>query len=918
MSDHPERLLYGRDGELQVLEQLTTGVGNGRAQVLVIHGEAGVGKTALIEYLAKSASECRVERAFGIQSEMELAFAGVHQLCVTMLDQAGELPDPQRGALETALGVSSGPAPDRFLVSLAVLNLLSTVAEARPVLGLIDDAQWMDRASKQVLTFVARRLLAESIGLVFAVRNPPDEFSGLPLREVGPLSDSDARALLSQVMPGRLDAGVRDRIVAETRGNPLAILELSHELTVAGLGGGFAALESGSLAKRIEETYRNRLQTLPPHTNRLLLAAAAEPVGDPTLLWGAAERMGIDPEAAAPAMSAGLLEVGARVRFPHPLMRSAVYGAASVPDRQSAHRALADSIDAEVDPDLRAWHLAHAVSSYDEDVALELERSADRAQARGGVAAAAAFLERSAALTRDTDLRTQRMLGAAQAMLYAGAFESAALLLAVAEGEDLDELRRAQIDRLHAQIAFIQNRGDNAVPLLLAAARRLGHFDVVLARTTYLEAIAAARFAGGFADAADLREMGEAARRVAGVDQPKLADDLLDAFALRLAEGHAVAAPMMKRVLVELCSEDLADDDALRWLWLGSVISADLWDDERWHLVATRQVVLTRRIGVLSELPAALDSLAAIHLRAGELTTAASLFDEVHALSEAIGSSPALVGPLCLAAWQGRETEAQTLIDDTISKGKAYGQGAAVMVARVHEAVLCIGLGRYEDALRAAEEADSFDFVPRWGLVELVEGAVRSGQHEKAAHAVERLSESTQASGTDWALGLEARSRALVTEGDAAEQLYREAIDRLARTRIRTDLARAQLLYGEWLRREGRRVDAREQLRAAYEAFSGFGAEAFAERSRRELVATGETARRRTVETTFELTIQEALIARLASKGYTNPEIGIQLFLSPRTVEYHLHKVFTKVGVTSRRELRTVLQQSPATPSTPR
>jgi ATP/maltotriose-dependent transcriptional regulator MalT len=367
---------------------------------------------------------------------------------------------------------------------------------------------------------------------------------------------------------------------------------------------------------------------------------------------------------------------------------------------------------------------------------------------------------------------------------------------------------------------------------------------------------------------------------------------------------------MMKRTLVELCDEDIADEEAMRWLWLGSVIAADLWDDEGWHEVATRQVALTRRIGALSELPAALDSLAVVHLMAGDMATAVFLFDEVNTVYEAIGSRPARVGPMCLAVWQGRESEARTLIDAMISEAVAHGQGAAVMAAHTFDAVLCNGLGKYANALSAAEEAVTFEFSPQWGLVELAEAAVRSGHHKKAADAADRLSEVTQASGTDWALGVEARCRALVTEGEKAEQFYREATERLARTRIRTDLARAQLLYGEWLRREGRRKDAREQLRAAYEAFSGFGAEAFAERSRRELVATGETARRRTVDTTFELTTQEALIARLAAEGFTNPEIGSQLFLSPRTVEYHLHKVFTKVGVTSRRELRPALEHS--------
>jgi DNA-binding CsgD family transcriptional regulator len=906
---HDERLLYGRDGELQALERLANDVGNGHAQVLVIHGDPGVGKTALLEHLAEFAAGYRVERAIGVQSEMAFAFSGVHQLCAPLLDRRGELTDPQRRALETALGMDTGPAPDRFLVSLAVLNLLSAVAEERPLLGLIDDAHWMDRASAQVLTFVARRLLAESIGLVFAMRDPRKAFSGLPQRQVGRLNDGDTRALLSSVMPGRLDPRVQDLIVAETRGNPLAILELSQEFTVADLAGGFAAPDPGPLTKRMEESFGRRLEALPRDTNQLLLAAAAEPMGNAPLLWRAAELLGIDPEAVAPARSGGLVEIGARVRFRHPLMRSAVYGAGSAADRQEVHRALAESIDVDVDPDRKAWHRALAAPGYDENVAFDLERSADRAQARGGIAAAAAFLERSAELTRDPDLRAQRMLDAAQAGLRAGAFEVVVGLLAVVEVGHLDELSRARIGLLHAEIAFVQNRGLDALPLLVDAARRLEQLDILLARDTYLEAVAAARFAGHLADGAVLRDLGEAARHVESPEMARVADRVLAAFAVRLTDGYTASAAMMKRALMALCEEDIPDEEALRWLWLGSAIAADLWNDEGWHLVATRQVALTRQVGALSELPAALDSLATVHLIAGELAAAGFLYDEVHTVCEAIGSAPARTGPLCLAALQGREAEARTLIDDMISEAVSRGQGAAVTVAHVFEAVLCNGLGKFENALSAAEGAAKNEFAPQWGLVELVEAAVRCGQSELAGEAVERLSESTQSSGTDWALGLEARSRALVSEADTAESLYREAIERLARTRIRTDLARAQLLYGEWLRREGRRVDAREQLRAAYEAFSQFGAEAFAERARRELVATGETARKRTVETTFELTTQESLIARLAGEGNTNPEIGTQLFLSPRTVEYHLHKVFTKLGISSRRELRRELQK---------
>jgi DNA-binding CsgD family transcriptional regulator len=592
-------------------------------------------------------------------------------------------------------------------------------------------------------------------------------------------------------------------------------------------------------------------------------------------------------------------------------VRSAVYRAASLSDRQEAHRVLAESIEPDVDPDRRAWHRAQAASGPDEDIAVELERSADRAQARGGIAAAAAFLERAAALTHDPARRAHRALDAAQAKLQAGAFEPAGALLAMSEAGPHDELGRARTDLLHAQIAFVQSRGNEAPPLLLAAARRLEQLDVVLARETYLDAVAAAIFAGRLARGPGLREVATAARGAPQPERPRVPDRLLDAVVVRLTDGYSASAPMMHRVLREFCDEEIPVQEALRWLWIASVLAADLWDDERWHVVATRHVTVVREAGALSELPAALDSLAAVHLFAGEIAAAASLVEEVQTVYAAIGSNPARVLPLGLAAFRGRERETRTLIDATLSEAVPRGQGAAVTVVHWIHALLCNGLGRYREALTAAQVAakhpEEFGGGPRWGLVELIEAAARSGAPELASEALEQLSERTRASGTNWALGLEARSRALLSEGDAAEQLYREAIDRLERTRARVDLSRAQLVYGEWLRRENRRVDARELLRAAHNTFSQIGAEAFAERARRELLATGETARKRVDEAyASSLTPQEAQIARLARDGLSNPEIGGQLFISPRTVQYHLGKVFTKLDITSRNQLARI------------
>jgi DNA-binding CsgD family transcriptional regulator len=901
--------LRGRGAECAVLDQLLDTVSGGLSRTLVLRGEPGVGKSTLLEYLVGRASRCRVLRAGGIEYEMQLAYAGLHQLCAPVLDLRERLPGPQRDALATAFGLSAGPPPDRFVVGLAVLGLLSEVADEQPLVCVVDDVQWLDEASALCLAFVARRLLAESIGLVLAVREPSETQGLMGLDEllVDGLGEDDTRALLDSTMPERLDERVRDRIVAESRGNPLALHELPRGLTPGELAGGFAIPDARPLTDRIERSLLRQVRSLPPDSQRLLLTAAAEPFGDVSLLWRSANRLGLGPDAATPAEAAGLVRLGALVRFRHPLVRSAIYQAASLPDRQEAHRALSESIDAAVDPDRRAWHRAQAAPGPDEFVAVELERSAERAQARGGLAAAAAFLERAAALTPDPGHRADRALDAAQAKLQAGAFENAASLVAIAEAGPSTELRLARIDLLHAQIAFVQSRGNDAPPLLLAAARRLEPLDVGLARETYLDAITAAIFAGRLARGSGLREVGKAARAAPQPQRPRLSDGVLDGLAVRFTDGYSAAAPMMERVLGTLCDEGIPVREALRWLWLGSVIAADLWDDERWHVVATRHVAITREAGALSELPGALDSLAAVHLFSGELAAVASLVDEVNTVCAAIGSNPARgVAPIELAVFRGREREARTLIDEMMSEALRRGQGLAVTVAQWLHAVLCVGLGQYEEALAAAQEAAKHQdetAAPRWGLTELVEAAVRSGAPDLATGALEQLSETTRASGTDWALGVEARSRALLRDGDAAEKLYREAIERLARTRVRLELARAHLVYGEWLRRANRRMNAREQLRTAHDAFSRMGADGFAERARRELLATGETVRKRAVEHASSLTPQEAQIARLARDGLSNPEIGGQLFISPRTVQYHLHKVFAKLDITSRNQL---------------
>ena len=903
--------LLGRDTECAQLDGMIAAIRQGESRTLVVQGEAGVGKTALLEYAVESASDMHVSRAIGVESEMELPFAALHQVCGPMLDRLGRLPPPQREALEVVFGLNGGTAPDGFLVGLAVLTLLSEAVEEHPLLCAVDDAQWLDHASARTLAFVARRLFAEPVGLVFVAREPGEELRGLPLLDVQGLSDEDARALLSSVVRFLLDEPVRDRIVAETNGNPLALLELPRGLTATQLASGFQLLGAPGLSGPIEESFLRRVRALPAETHTLLLVAAAEPVGDPLLVWRAAERLGIPPSAAAAAETEGLLAIGERITFRHPLVRSAVYRSASPPERRSAHQALAEVTDRKIDPDRRAWHLAAATPGPDEHVALELEHSAARAQARGGLAAAAAFLQRSVALTRDPNRRADRALAAAQANLRAGAFDAALGLLATAEAVALDELQRARVDLLRGQIALTSSAGREAPAQLLKAAKRLEPLDVRLARETYLDAWGAAMFAGRLAGSDTLFDVSQAARSAPQPTYPPHPSDLLlDGLAALITEGRAAAAPTLRQAVRAFRDEEMSIENGLQWGVLASSAAVSVWDFESWEAIITRQADLARAAGALAALSIVLHGQGIVVTWCGNFAAAASPIAEAITVTEATGTRIAPYGAVLLAAFRGREAEASRLIDATIEDATAGGEGLAVQYAHWASAVLYNGLGRYEKALAAArlasEEAPEL-FVSVWALPELIEAATRSGKAGLAAEALERLAEATNASGADWGLGLAARSRALLSDGDAADSLYHQAIERLSRTRLRPELARAYLLYGEWLRREGRRVDAREQLHTAHDMLDAIGMEAFAERARRELLATGETVRKRSEETRDQLTPQEQQIALLARDGLSNPEIGARLFLSPRTVEWHLHKVFGKLGISSRKTLHDAL-----------
>jgi DNA-binding CsgD family transcriptional regulator len=894
--------LLGRGREREVLDRLLDG---GRGGVLVLHGEAGVGKTALLDYAVEAATAFRVARTSGVEADMELPFAAVQQLCSPFLDLLDRLPHPQHEALGAAFGLSTGSAPDPFLVGLAVLGLLSEAAEDRPLLAVVDDAHWLDQASARVLAFVARRLLAERILLLFGTRQVDDALGGLPELLIAPLRHRDARALLESVLPTRLDEPVLERIVVETRGNPLALLELPKGLSPTELAGGFGLPATVPLSASIEDSFTRRLASLPSPARRLLLVAAADPVGDPALVWRAAERLGIPESAALTVESEDLLVLSPRVAFRHPLVRSAVYRAATRSDRREIHRALAEATNRELDPDRRAWHRAQAASMPDEDVAAELEESAGRAQARGGLAAAAAFLERATTLTPEESRRSGRALAAAQATLQSGSLDDALRLVATAEAGVLTELEQAKAELLRGRISFLLTRSSEATALLLSAAERLRDVDPRLARETYLEALTAAIFAGPLAGpGASAGAVADAASAAPRVDTPRGPDLLLDGLVTLLTDSYGAAVPILRQAqrAIEAATPQT---EQLRWMWGATVSTLHVWDDEAWERLSELHLQLVRETGALGDLEVALSHRGQMHVFAGELTLAASLQDALQEAAELTGSPLAPYHAVGLAAMRGREDEARQFFDAARAEVIERGEGAGLPFIDWAESVLYNGLGRYAEALESARRVvEATELLPlNWAMPELIEAGVRVGDLKWVAETDRRLTERSRSSGTDWALGIAARSHALVADDECAEDLYVEAIERLARTRVAVDLARSHLLYGEWLRRQRRRADARNELRIAHEMFSGFGMEAFAERARVELLASGEHARKRTVETLDLLTPQESQIARLAARGSTNREIAAQLFISSATVEYHLHKAFRKLGVKSRTQL---------------
>ncbi|MFF5497873.1 AAA family ATPase [Streptomyces aquilus] len=917
--------LVGRQRECAALDDLLAGLRDGSSRALVVRGEAGIGKSVLLEYVAAQASRVQVTWARGVEADMELPYASLHQVCAPFLDGVEELPQPQRDALRVAFGTAVGDPPDRFLVGLAVLTLLTRASETRPVLVLVDDAQWLDQVSLQTLEFVARRLLAEPVAMAFAVRDPEGQsaLAGLPALQLSGLDAAAAGELLESAVGGRLEERVRDRFVAETHGNPLALLEFSRGRSAAELAYGVdassAPVVQGPVASRVERDFAGRLGALPAATRTLLLIAAAEPVGDVRLLIRAAASLGITPDA-APAKAAGLIEFGEPVRFRHPLVRSAVYHGAEPEERRAVHRALAEATDPLLDPDRRAWHAAQAADGPDEEVAAGLEQAADRARQRGGIAAEAVLLERAVEVTPDPWPRGRRALAAAEAHFSAAAPERATELAAVADLYPLSVLDRARLARLRARILFARSRSDEAAPLLLNAAAQFTAAGSPLARETYLEAISATIFAGRVHGPTGARAAAIAARASGAPSSgSKAADALLDGVAALLADGPETAVPALREALDLLEHEELRTREAtVRWLLLAPVALESFihwaWDLHAWDTLSSRAVRLARDVGALGTLPPALIYAGGVHIHYGDFAEADRMIDEADAIATATGHAPHKYATLVLAAWRGEADVAAGIIEEARERAAQRGEVSLLGAMGYIQGVLFNGLARYEEAMEAARsgiEHDGFNFTGL-SLIEHVEAATRCGELDQARASLARLTELTGAADSGWARGASARSAALLTDGEEADRLYRTAIEEFGRGGVVVEVARTHLLYGEWLRRAQRRAQAREQLRTAHDMFDAMPAHAFAERARRELIATGEQVTARQTTPANALTPQESQVAALAADGMTNARIGAELFISPHTVEWHLRKVYVKLGISSRRALPSVLDTARA------
>ncbi|MET9437227.1 AAA family ATPase [Streptomyces sp. NPDC006551] len=894
--------LLAREREVERIRVVLSATRGGHGSALVLQGDPGIGKTALLQYVCDTLEEERLLRVTGLEFEATFGYAALHTLCAPLMPGLERLPEPQREALRVVFGLAEGEAPSRFLVGLAVMGLLSDAAAKQPVLCVIDDAQWLDRASARTLGFVAHRLDSERITMMFALREPDSapELVDLPRMSLAGLPPEAARSLLTSEFRAPLDKRVRERILAEAQGNPLALLELPRTISPGRAAGGFGLPQAVPLSRRIEKSFEQRLLPLPQATRTLLLIIAVEATGDATLVWAAADRMGVSVDALTAAEEAGLTAMDGTVRFHHPLVGSVVHHTASPAERRRVHEVLSQSMQEQVNEDRRAWHRAQAVLRPDEDVAADLERLASRAGARGGAAAAAAFLERSATLTPDAGKRAWRALSAARAANGAGDYVTAERLAVEGQTGPPDESRDAQADLIRAQVAFAQRRLRDAPRLLLTVAGRVAPFDAALARQCLLDALATGVLIGRHSQ--EMREALAAARQAPPPPGPAaIIDIVLEGLLALLDGGNRAALSRLRHALTEERNPVWAERPAL-----ASLISVELWEDEAYVKLTRTQVREARRVGALGGLSVGLAMSAAVAAQAGDHAEATALIAEEEALAEVLGASPLPYPRLHLESVRGKAS-AEPFLSRTLREALERDDGQATATAHWALSVLHNGLANYQKALDAARAAVRRDepAITGLALLELVEAAARCGEDEEAADALAALTRRTVLAVTDWARGAEAYCTALTLGDDErAEHWFRQAVVRLDGCRVALHPARARLVFGQWLRRAGRRREAREHLREALEMFSTMGAEAYATLARRELGATGEHARRATTDLVDQLTERELHIARLVATGATSKEIGVRLFLSPRTVDAHLRSIFRKLGITSRRQLR--------------
>ncbi|MFI5888909.1 AAA family ATPase [Actinoplanes sp. NPDC051513] len=908
--------LFGREAECATLDAVLTGARGGRSASLVLRGEAGVGKTALLRYAESRAPETLW--ISGVEPEAGFPYAALHRLLIPLLPGRERLPASQRAALEVACGLADGPPPDLFLVSLATLTLLASENQAPEAaqLCIVDDAQWLDRESLRALAFVGRRLHAEGVVLLFGLRADGDDLgllAGVETREIAGLSPEAAVALLTDVVDTPVDPALAEHIARTTGGNPLALTDLGRELTTEQLSGSVPLPEPTPIGSRLEAHYSARTRAYPPATRTWLLLAAANAGGSSAQLIAAGRLLGAAPADAAPAETDRLITGSPPMAFRHPLVRSAVYGGETPVRRRDAHRAIAATITDSADADRRAWHLAAAADGPDETVAAELERRAGRAAARGGHTARATFLSRAAELTPDPPTRALRHVQAAEAALAAGAFARSLTLLDLVDESALPGPARgsALLTRATAEVnAGVPTGQRLGVARALAAAEAFGD-DRERAGRALVQAVEQV-IGAEFVSTVPEHEIAAAAGRLAGADPAGVDELILAGYTAFTLGGYETGVPAMRRAVTAFVDPSTPDEVLLSRLTVGINFGNLIWEDDLKKAILDRAETAARRTGALY----ALDQ---VHYLGAMTESFLGRLDEADRHDAAGQRLRRALGMTADQELVWRHPELVTWRDERNVKesvGAALGVfetlnlGALHSVTRFALAIRDNAEGQYASARDTLLGLMKLGRPHRyaWALPDLVEAALRAGDRRTAKLAFADLARSAGACGTPRALGLIERSRALLAPLDEAEPHYRAAIELLSGTLGHGDLARARLLYGEWLRRQRRRRDAREQLGAALEMFEQVRAEAFAERTRKEMRALGGTVPtpvRNDDETA--LTPQEAAVARLARDGGTNAEIAANLFLSASTVDYHLRKVYRKLGVRSRRQLRESL-----------